>query len=130
MSAVEGVDLRAELRDGLAALSSVLAGDTGWVYVIQQLDAGPVKIGRARSLPQRLGDLQSANPYKLTVRAEFKGPMAVEQMLHSHFARYRLHGEWFLIPDEELTELTWILAELHGERRFNRRLNYDSPVRI
>lgn len=68
------------------------------VYLVQVGDAAnaPVKIGVATDVQQRLADLQTSSPYPLTLRAVFPGAGgAMEAWLHTRFAAYRLHGEWF-----------------------------------
>lgn len=65
------------------------------VYFIRQGTDGPIKIGLATSVRQRLKDLQCANPYRLNVLARLRGNRAVEHRLHQVFAPARLHGEWF-----------------------------------
>lgn len=68
------------------------------IYFIKPVSSfGPVKIGTT-SLPveRRLAQLQSASPLMLEVAAACAGHAGHEALLHREFARFRLHGEWFI----------------------------------
>lgn len=67
-----------------------------WIYFIQPVGGGPVKIGRSANLKNRLRDLQRGHPEKLQVVAKFLGTREAETYLHQSLAGYRLHGEWFI----------------------------------
>lgn len=58
-------------------------------------DDGPIKIGRARNVEQRLAALQTSHPYRLRVLASVLAEPWVEQHYHKRFASSRLSGEWF-----------------------------------
>jgi hypothetical protein len=73
---------------------------------------GPVKIGVARDVRQRLCDLQAACPYKLEVWAAVAGSYGLERDYHMRFATYRLHGEWF----ERVPEILAEIDRLNGPR--------------
>jgi hypothetical protein len=90
--------------DDLVERASWGRDDRTWVYFIQCVDGGPVKIGHARDVGFRLDKLQRCSPVKLHVIGCFRGPKIVERALHAHFAKSRLHGEWFT-PTEELLSL-------------------------
>lgn len=67
-----------------------------WVYFIQGVDGGPIKIGRTKDPEKRLRDLQVASPVKLVIRRTFFTERdSDEKDLHSAFSVLRLHGEWF-----------------------------------
>lgn len=65
------------------------------VYLLQQGDAGPVKIGSTASLRQRLSALQTASPVPLRVLALLPGGQDEERALHARFTEHRLRGEWY-----------------------------------
>ncbi len=69
------------------------------IYVIQQGQAGPIKIGYTQDterLHGRLKSLQSGNPTTLHIRATFDGGGPVsERKLHKALGGYRMRGEWF-----------------------------------
>ena len=67
------------------------------IYFIQMDNDGPIKIGRADSIPRRIAGLQVGNPTKL----KLLGVMPEEKDLHHEFADIGLRGEWFK-PDERL----------------------------
>lgn len=105
----------------VAELCAVI--DTGaWVYFISEED-GPIKIGYARRVGDRLRGSQTGNPRPLRlVGAVFvdegkyvmRGDLPtnakrMEKDLHVRFASLRIRGEWFL-PGDELIEY---IASLH-----------------
>ena len=54
-----------------------------------------MKIGWARSVAKRLGELQIGSPVKLRLLLAMPGSRAREAELHERFAHARLRGEWF-----------------------------------
>lgn len=64
------------------------------VYFVQQ-NNGPVKIGYASVVADRVAGLQGANPYPLRVRALVPATRTLEAELHFMFSDARLIGEWF-----------------------------------
>jgi len=75
----------------------------GFVYLIEGND-GEVKIGRALKPHKRLVELQMGNPNRLTIWKAIPAEdrMALEAYLHLRFASYRMRGEWFQLPIEEI----------------------------
>lgn len=79
------------------------AGFVG-VYFIRSKSNGLVKIGFTTGDPDgRLGVLRRMSPSPLESIGVIRGPMTLENALHSRFAGLRRHGEWFE-PDELLEE--------------------------
>lgn len=67
----------------------------GYVYFIQAAAGGPIKIGKANDVHERLATLQLYCPFELRVLAKRPGGYLLERELHHRFRAYRLHGEWF-----------------------------------
>ena len=67
-----------------------------FVYVIGA-ETGPVKIGIATDVAQRLASLQTGHPQKLKAYFHTATPKAaaIERACHREFEQYRLTGEWF-----------------------------------
>lgn len=70
------------------------------VYFIQAgLHLGPIKIGLARNVSQRIRELQTGNPARLYLLgltyARGYEASRLERELHRRFAPLRLSGEWF-----------------------------------
>lgn len=78
-------------------------GAVGFVYLIEG-NSREVKIGRALEPHKRLGELQMGNPNSLTIWKAIPAEdrMALEAYLHSRFASFRIRGEWFKLPVEEI----------------------------
>ena len=67
----------------------------GYIYIIQALNGGPVKIGHTKNVKNRLSSLQTGYPETLTILACVAGDIKQEQKLHEKYIEYRLRGEWY-----------------------------------
>lgn len=69
----------------------------GWVYFVQGVDGGPIKIGCSTNVGARLRDLQGASPTRLRIIGVIPSAdmLADEASWHRQHAAYRLLGEWF-----------------------------------
>ena len=76
----------------------------GYVYFIQGSSGGPIKIGYAKDVKNRLIGLQTGHPDTLIVLGCMVGSQEDEQDLHEKFASYRVRGEWFQ-PEEPLMKM-------------------------
>lgn len=81
-----------------------------FIYFIQPVDGGPIKIGRATDPIKRLGELQVGNPYELRITRIVVAPAIQEKRLHQLFADARLQGEWFR-PYAQLAAIADALAD-------------------
>ena len=67
-----------------------------FVYFIQWEEDGPVKIGVATDLDDRLNMLQVACPYKLKVIGFIaNADHVLEKQIHKKLKAYHIRGEWF-----------------------------------
>ena len=80
----------------------------GYIYVIKCHDW--YKIGKAFNIKERLGALQTGNPYELEIVHSIKcnDYTLVENRLHKRYAFHRGHGEWFKLPLDALNEVKMI----------------------
>jgi hypothetical protein len=69
------------------------------IYFVQAKSGGPIKIGHAVNVFQRLRELQVANPAPLHVIGVMDGDLEAEARVHATFANDRLRGEWFSESD-------------------------------
>lgn len=66
------------------------------IYIIQNENGGPIKIGQTDNITARIEQLQTGNPYKLMLRYYCECmPYGTETMLHTKYAQFNVHGEWF-----------------------------------
>src|SRR5215471_1343136 len=79
------------------------------VYVLWALWTERFKIGIAAS-PRRIHDIQACSPVELVLVGMRPATIRDEFELHTALRRYRVHGEWFDLPEEEL----WRLIEWLG----------------
>lgn len=75
----------------------------GYVYFIQGLCGGAIKIGYSASPEKRLKELQTGYPDTLTILLMIPGSESTEATFHRQFDASRLKGEWFR-PDDYLIE--------------------------
>lgn len=72
-----------------------MANLSPWVYFIQSGDGGPVKIGSARCVKTRIGQLQTGNPVPLIFLLALPGSDVQEREWQDKFAHLSIQGEWF-----------------------------------
>lgn len=86
-----------------------------YVYLVGAPN-GLVKIGIAKDLETRMRALQLGSPVPVTLLLAkiIKNGKDLETDLHSQFAAYRAHGEWFELSDEQILQAMRIIdsAEL------------------
>lgn len=69
------------------------------VYCIQRGEGGPVKIGWAQRLAQRVVFLRRDSPEPIIIRAAVPGGRALEAWFHRRHEGRHFHGEWFNDPE-------------------------------
>jgi len=77
----------------------------GYVYLICDPTTEHYKIGVTKgSIEKRILELQTGNSTELHITNYYKTkyPFRMEKMLHSRFNQYRVHGEWFDLPDSDI----------------------------
>lgn len=65
------------------------------IYFVAMWTAPYVKIGAAKRVAVRIGELQTGNPEKLYPLALIPGTAQDESAFHRVLASYRVQGEWF-----------------------------------
>lgn len=77
------------------------------LYVLRIGEA--YKIGVAVDVAARIKSLQSASPSPISLLKEWRASDArrCEKLLHARFRRYRVSGEWFSLPKEEVE---WLIS--------------------
>lgn len=68
---------------------------TGFVYAIQAVKGGPVKIGHSADPEARLGQLQTAHHSELKVVLAFPASPRIERELHLKLRDHLVRGEWY-----------------------------------
>ncbi len=94
------------------------------VYFLQCQETKKVKIGISQNFNKRFKEIQSMSPTKLRSLVRFPTiGQGLEVFLHNHFKEYRLHGEWFLIPegmDGLIVDLGSKAGELQSQSPFEK----------
>jgi hypothetical protein len=83
----------------------------GWVYI---LEAHPniYKIGRSRDYKTRHKMLSITLPFEVKVKSAIVTDDMIfgEELLHRMYERYRMKGEWFNLPNEEVDKLSGVYS--------------------
>ena len=75
--------------------------DNHCVYFIGAESTNLIKIGTTNGNAEyRLNQIKTMSPVPLRVIGSIPGDREVEKELHKRFARYRHHGEWFVLEGE------------------------------
>jgi len=80
----------------------------GYVYLIKVASEPPrYKIGRTKNVHNRFKQLQECCPFPLKIIDYFfTDDMSLrEKLLHEKMGKYRVYGEWFLLPPYLLLSL-------------------------
>ncbi len=74
----------------------------GIVYIVQAEGTPRIKIGRSAEGDKRLRALRSACPYPIICLRMINTTdmIGLEASIHARYAAYRIHGEWFELPEE------------------------------
>lgn len=76
----------------------------GYVYFVQGVHGGAIKIGYSNNPEQRLRELQTSYPDILRILCLIPGDEKREKSYHKRFYKYRLNGEWFA-PDKQILDV-------------------------
>lgn len=71
---------------------------TGFVYFIHAKRSNFVKIGFAKTVPNRMRELQVGCPFELAILGWREGDRETEIRIHFHYKKFRIRGEWFEFP--------------------------------
>lgn len=74
-----------------------------YVYFIQSIAGGAIKIGLSSNPVERVHDLDAGSPVQLNLIGIMGGGSALENDLHEYFADIRLRREWFY-PSKDLLD--------------------------
>ena len=74
------------------------------VYFVWAMWTANFKIGTSIH-PGRIRDLQTASPVPLKLLGLMDGGLKEERQLHAEYSPYRIHGEWFNLPEPKVWEL-------------------------
>lgn len=81
---------------------------TGFIYFVQGENGGPIKIGYATDVADRIISLQTGYPDNLKLLLAFPGNHQYEKQLHKQFSKFQLRGEWFKPEDELLKQIKYM----------------------
>lgn len=102
----------------------------GWIYLIESLGSGLVKMGFSFNVERRMKDLQTGSAYPLRFIGAFPGDQRTEKHIHKKYDEYWESGEWYKLPfglAERIIEEGW---EVYQLRECQMELAFDRPAAI
>lgn len=123
------------MRDNDAAMMiPIVATGMDWVYFLQPVNGGLIKIGKAVQVDRRITEIQNMNAVTLNVLAVERNVKPRrgtdrERALHLRFAKDRAHGEWFH-PSAELVSYIGTLPQLGIDAFSFAKIVMDTRIRI
>lgn len=89
-----------------------------FIYAIEALGQGLVKIGHSGSPRARLKHLSNKSPVKLKLLGYIKLHRSAERLIHQKLKASRSHGEWFHLTSETVNRaVSWIVDQKFDELR-------------
>jgi hypothetical protein len=67
----------------------------GFVYFIQVIKTGDIKIGFSTNIKSRIHTLQTSIPESIKLLGFISGDLKLEKELHKKFKHLKKRGEWF-----------------------------------
>lgn len=102
----------------------------GYIYLIRSKRA--VKIGITHFPLSRFDDISEVEldrPIQLLACVCVLNPRLTETTLHKRYAAARIHGEWFVLEEDQILDLIEIFYKLNSEQNLDRVLMpYTSPT--
>ena len=100
-----------------------------YLYFIRMGRLGPIKIGVAGNVKQRLKTLQTGNPEELSIITSVKcdsdmKTLDLERRLHKIYQRHRIRGEWFR-GDIKLSIADNVLKTFHIEEDHKEKIETE-----
>lgn len=91
-----------------------------FVYLIRSDLTGHYKIGIAKSIKNRMKQLQTGQSSTLTLIDSFESEYAskIEKTLHNLYSHYRLEGEWFEFSVKEVSEFKNMCIKISNNFKF------------
>jgi hypothetical protein len=95
-----------------------------YVYLMEAVGLGYIKVGRAKDPFQRLRELQTGCPKPIVLRMCFLCHNAAEReaALHKKLVKFRSHGEWFEVDSGYLRNLLVIVESFGGKSDLSEKL--------
>lgn len=106
------------------------SGESVYIYFVQCINGGPIKIGQTTNIKYRMDALQTGNPYLLNpILILYDCKKVFERVIHDYFESFRLRGEWYkedIMSDKE--ELIRHLIHLADINKYDDYTEEEIPV--
>ena len=72
-----------------------------------------IKIGRSYNVTERMKQIQTSNPYKISLIQAYKcnDCCILEKMVHNYYKEKRLEGEWFKFTEQDINECKELISK-------------------
>ena len=101
---------------------------------------GYTKIGIAKSILNRINSIQTGNPHKIELLAEYlirdeTSARALEADLHDKYSAYNTHGEWFKLPPTAAEDIDKYVSTLVAEvpprpKKLTKEIEWNPDAKI
>ena len=97
-------------------IESLPTSGPGFLYVLYGEGTPYIKIGSGENVAARIASLQTGCPHKLRLLFSVfcDDARGLETLMHDYFAEYRMHGDWFQLPEDTPRNLD-LLAFLYSQ---------------
>lgn len=107
-----------------SAMKTIDMSKVGYVYLLEDVKRGMVKIGRSQNPTQRLDTIRTSAGIlggREYVTHRVQDSSSLEISMHNVFSEYRFNGEWFEVDFEKaVTELQSLTPEELGVEEFEK----------
>lgn len=96
------------------------------IYLIKESDTNYYKIGFTNKLIEmRIKELQTGNPHKITLIDYYEtNHKKLEQFIHGKFRKFKVMGEWFDLPLEDVITFKKICRECESDYLYLKEHNH------
>ena len=95
-------------------MRSMLTIRNGFIYFIRMDKIGPIKVGFAKNVIERIVQLQTGNPYQLNILAYYAGNENDEKQIQYLLRDSNIRGEWFH-PTEKVLQYVDMAKEMQAK---------------
>lgn len=94
------------------------------IYLILCEQTETCKIGFSNNPEKRIKELQTSNPYQLSLISVIEGDINLEKQLHSRFRKFKIKGEWF--------SSNKLIIDYFSEHPTNsiKAFHYENPINV
>jgi hypothetical protein len=100
-------ELIQHLLEKSQSMGAVDPDSSAYVYIIKSGSANHYKIGQTKDIQTRINQMKTGNPSNIHCIATIfvNDAIGLERHLHETLFPFKMHGEWFDLPEDVLSEV-------------------------